>query len=116
MKNYAVLDKSLRTLNKEHKELQKKNDKTLLELKTLRNDNGTVDKHNSSPSVAVKSCKKEAESSVKFKEIYTCNAELEKLIKSVTEAETREAKNAEKNRKGFPLYLSFQGFKEWFPK
>ena len=82
MKNYAVLDKAFKKLAAENKELQKKHEKTVLELKTLRNDNEMVEKQNNSLSVALKSCKKEAEVSLKKfdKESIEYKAELEKLL------------------------------------
>ena len=46
LKNYAVLDKAFRKLTKENKELQKKHERTLLELKAFRNENETIEKHN----------------------------------------------------------------------
>ena len=100
LKNYAVLDKAFKKLVTENKVLQKKHEKTVLELKTLKNDNETVEKQKNSLSVALKSCKKDAEASLKKydKEINEYKAELEKLIElnSVAEDEAKKAKRAEK--------------------
>jgi transcription elongation factor Elf1 len=103
LKNYAVLDKAFKKLATENKELQKKHEKTVLELKPLRNDKETVEKQNNSLSVALKSCKKEAEVRlIKFdNEIDHYKAELKKHLElnSVPEDEAKKAKKGREKDK-----------------
>ena len=100
LNDYAELDKAHRKLLKETKELQVKHTKVCSELKTLKLDNAMLVKESNSLSVALKSSKKDLETSERNfqKEKEAVNADLEnlKIYKANHQEEIRKAKKLEK--------------------